>query len=202
MTITIRPARPDDLPRIKARTKATLADHRDRAPYAFGPDLWERELEPTLDAAFRDLSTGAALDSSPVLWVAESEGKAAGHMLLSLWAAREPQEMPSVTIEDIGVDADQQGTGVGRALVDHAKSLAAQGDWDNLIAQVWAGNAASAALFEAAGFAPQSQNYRFGPDRAPRPYPVRPRQGANWGGWINGALLVVCLGIFVLLALK
>ncbi|MGB7260746.1 MAG: GNAT family N-acetyltransferase [Albidovulum sp.] len=165
--ITITPARAELKDEIKRLTAQTYEEHRQRQPFAF-PKNYVQEIEfGLIDAAFRS-DTSAELAESPLVFAAHLGDQFLGYVRLNSFARKDRPTQPSVTISDIYVVPEHRGKHVGRALLAHVQNLCRERDWDNLMAQVWSGNAASASLFKAAGFSEQYRSYRFGPVRQAR----------------------------------
>ena len=144
----------------------TFQAHRLRQPFAFPQNAFDLLLGPLIDRAFTD-AQGKAAAISDCLFAAYRGATFCGYVLLSNPNAFDPPP-PALMIYDIHVLHAFRGTGVGRALLAHVKSLADQQGCDNLQATVWQGNDAALNLFRAAGFTPQSQTLRYGLDRQAR----------------------------------
>jgi ribosomal protein S18 acetylase RimI-like enzyme len=171
MTITIINAPTSLKPKIEALCKQTYADHQRAQPYAFASNLYDLGIQPEINEAFNDVS-GSKLDTSPVIFAAMRNNEFLGYIRLSSWSRPGNVVMPNANIDDIYVVSGHHGTGVGDALLNHAKAMADERDWDNLTATVWACNPASQALFERSGFTMQNTTMRYGPDRQSRDYPA------------------------------
>jgi len=187
-------------PAILALSRATYEEHRARQPFAFPENGFEQTVVPLLDAAFRR-ETGQ-LSESPNIFAAMAGTDIAGYMLLSHWARSDGPDMHYVSIDDICVRPELRGKGIARALLDHARTLAATRDWDNLVATIWDGNTASRALFESAGFDVQSRTYRLGPTRQARNYPAIPGK-AGWTLWgvLLWGLSVIIAALLIVIAI-
>ena len=166
----IRPAPIALKEELCAVCRQTWQDHAERQPYAFPADGWERVGRVAFDHAFL-AANGERVEMSNNLFIAERDEQLVGYLLLSWWARRDAPQMPSVSINDVWVQANLRGTGVGRMLVGYAKQLSQARGWDNLTAQIWAGNPSSRSMFIEAGFCLQSETLRFGPDGSARAYP-------------------------------
>ena len=112
--------------------------------------------------------------------------------MLSPWSGETVFAPHYTEVLDIHVLREFRQRGIGRALLDHAKGLADELDWDSLTATVWAGNTASKRLFEEFGYTPLNVTYRIGPDRQCQdwPDPVAPSPG--YGLWTWALILAAC----------
>ncbi len=196
MKVTIRPATTEDRPTIEAASRQTWDEHRDRQPYAFAENGWDYGLKRAHEMAFRD-PKAMPVGESGNLYVADAGGQVVGFVLLSWHARPDVSEGSDGSIFDIWVHPDWRGKGVGRNLVDIAREVSEQKDWDSLTADVWTG-APSAELFEIAGFTPMQVRWRIGPDRAARPIEPREKPTRNEGdSWWKWAVLIVLMGLLV-----
>lgn len=171
-------------PRIEALSGQTAQEHRARQPHLFAKNFEEAMLGPIFGAAFRDMETRRGLPESPVIWVAMRGDEMLGYILLSPEADPRVPGPKSVSVSDICVVPEARRQGVSQALLAHVKALADAGDWDHLTAQIWDGNSASAAAFRAAGFHPQRQEFRYGPDRPARDITHTRGSWQTWPAWI------------------
>lgn len=194
MQVTIRPATLTDRPIIDQATRATFDEHRVRQPYAFPEGLWDAVSETRYGQAFRT-ANGKVCDESDTLFVATSDGDLVGHILLS-WNLRSDVLLAkSGAIDDIWVHPDWRRRGVARQLIEFVKGKADSENWDNLTATAWTGSP-STDLFEAAGFAPQSTTWRYGPDRPAPPLAAGLSAGnvkANLWKWRLGVVVALIL---------
>lgn len=196
MKINIRPATTADRPAIEAASRETWDAHRARQPYAFAENGWDMLLKRDHEFAFWS-GTGQPVGESGNLFVADSNGRIVGFVLLSWHLRSDVPDASNGTIIDIWTHPDWRSKGVGANLVGFAKDMADGADWDNLNAQVWDG-APSQRLFEAAGFSPQNVTWRYGPDRPARPVKSRPKKprdkdNALWRWAVLTAILVVTI---------
>ena len=146
---SIRPARRRDRPRILALCDRTFRQHQERNPADFpagGPNHAAAFL-PGAFSFWRRRARG--------LLVSESGGALCGYILFRRYGS-------VVMVLDIGVDEGFQRTGEGRRLIEAMLAEVGRDRRAQLVtATVWAGNAASEALFSAAGFRPAAREYRY-----------------------------------------
>jgi ribosomal protein S18 acetylase RimI-like enzyme len=132
--VRIRPADPADLPRLAAIDR----------------DTWSPAVTPAPRRA-ADAPFTTDLDRLDSVLVAEVDGLVAGYVGLH-------QEIPLpshehvLEINGLAVDPDHQGTGLGRRLVEAAKSEAARRGARKLTLRVLAPNASARRLYESCGF--------------------------------------------------
>ncbi len=198
--LVIRPAPASLLPQIQTAIRATWEEHRARQPHAFAKGELEAYVLPGVAQAFQD-QHGRPVAHSDRIFAAYLSDTFAGYVMLSRLTLPDGAPVPFVNIEDIHVQPQFRGQGVGRALLDHVKDMSEMQDWDNVTATVWQGNDTSAALFDKAGFAPISTTLRFGPDRQVRdqlPPAATPRPEKQRLGDLILAVLVMLLIIGML----
>ncbi|MEX3016209.1 GNAT family N-acetyltransferase [Gymnodinialimonas hymeniacidonis] len=200
MKVTIRPALSDDRPAIEAASRETWDAHRARQPFAFAENGWDFGMARWHEIAFRG-PTAEPLGESGNLFLADAGGQMVGFVLLSWHLRADVEDMPDGAILDIWVHPDWRHKGVGQNLVGFAKDMATEADWDSLTADVWTG-APSSGLFEAAGFAPQSTTWRFGPDRPARARVKREEAKAEsedrWWKWAVLLVIVACFAAIMM----
>ncbi len=201
--IDIRPAPRALKDRMAELTSVTFAEHQARQPWAFPNNGLEQTALQNINFAFMD--KGRQLKESPNAFAAYVDEHFAGFILLSVWARGGGPDMPHVSIDDICVVPEFRGRGVGRALLRHARALAAEEDWDSLNATVWTGNEASEALFRSEGFTVEHQQFRIGPDRLARDYPDPPKRPL-WlrilDSWGFVAVLILGVGAFLAVTMR
>lgn len=134
--------------RLRADEHALLRDLRLRAlgdaPMAFGSTL-AREEAFTPDAWETRAAAGATGDEQVVYVVEPAAGLAMGRI--------DPVDPTVAGLYSMWVAPDARGTGAGRALVEAIVAWASARGVGTLHTSVTEGNAAAAALYEAAGFA-------------------------------------------------
>jgi ribosomal protein S18 acetylase RimI-like enzyme len=130
----IRPARREDEPALLALDRATMSpDVTPASPDDPRPEFWRSDQEPedTL--------------------VAEVDGALAGYVKLG-----HPTSLKSsrhvITVRGLAVDPDNQGQGIGRALMEAAIEEAKRRGARRLTLRVLGPNARAKALYESLGF--------------------------------------------------
>ena len=176
MTPQIRLVPYDLVGEILALNRQTLEEHRARQPWAFASDMYESHMAPAILRSFQD-ENGNAQATSREICAAFDGGRFMGYVWFR--GASHRGEWAEIAILDIAVLPEVRGQGTGRALVQNVIEMAKVMDSTNLIAHVWAGNEASARLFSSLGFSPQSQVFRFGPER--QLPPLRTQEPAKGG---------------------
>ena len=140
MSATLRIAREADLPAIVEIYNATIA-HRTATA----------DLEPVSVQSRRAWFHEHTPEHHP-LWVAERSGRVLGWVSLQPFHARCAYRTTAEV--SVYVQASEQRTGVGRALVRHAIEAAPGLGLRTLVALVFGHNAPSLTLFAKLGFAP------------------------------------------------
>ena len=153
---TIRAADAADLPAILAITNDAILN---------GTALWN--ITPTTLGARRDWMEERQAEGFPIL-VAERAGRVLG---FGSYGRFRPHEGFSETVEhSLYVDADARGGGVGRALLAALVAHATEAGRHVMIGGIEAGNAASIALHEQAGFTRAA---------------LLPQVGRKFGRWLD-----------------
>jgi len=118
--LTIRPGGPDDVP-----TVLTLMDDAAQWLVSLGrTEQWGTEPQSTSPRRIAQIGEFARGGG---LWLAESEGRAVGSMSVgdaSPYAP--PVDEPELCVRLLVTDRASKGTGVGAALLEHARELARQ----------------------------------------------------------------------------
>jgi GNAT superfamily N-acetyltransferase len=149
VTVSVRPARPDDREFVLA-TAVELA--------AFGPPEWRTPGEvvegeaKTLRAWFTGAPPGSAL------LVAEEDGRPLGFAYLETLRDYFLEEEHG-HIGILAVTEEAQGRGAGGALLDAAESWARGRGYGRLTLHVFEGNARARAVYARRGYRPESLKY-------------------------------------------
>lgn len=128
---SIRPAEPDDAPRVRE-----VADSTFTQSYALSP----QDIETILNAEFDEESLREQFGNGDgIALVAENEGVLAG------FAEMDPEEG---TIRWLHVDPERRGAGIGTALFEQAVSTLEEEGVDDVRGVVLSSNTAAGAFFE------------------------------------------------------
>ena len=148
-------ASPHDAPVFARLNRHVHQLHLDNAPDSFH--------EPTHEEATTSFRRQLS-EKSAFAFLAIEADEAVGY-LLAFVQEREANpfcpERRFLYIEQISVEPDQQGQGVGRALMDAALQLAAQERIEDIEVSTWAFNRKAQAFFESVGFEPRMIRYRM-----------------------------------------
>lgn len=148
MNALIRKAEARDLPAVNRLLGQVLAVH-----HAGRPDLFRAEGKKYTD---EELLAIFADPRTPV-FVYERDGAVLGYLFCALQEQDSGSLMRLTTlyIDDLCIDADCRGEGIGRALFAHAKDFARAQGCHNITLHVWACNPGARAFYEALGLQPQ-----------------------------------------------
>ena len=144
----IRRATQEDIPTILRLLEQVLAVHHQGRPDLFrekgtkysGPELLEM--------------LGQA--DAPI-FVLEDNGSVAGYLIGQMIKADGAAQEPVTTfyVDDLCVDAAARGKGIGRQLMEYARSYAIENGCHNLTLHVWDGNPGAQAFYESMGMKTQ-----------------------------------------------
>ena len=157
-TIHVRPALAGDAERIAELTRAVHAMHADALPHVFQPV--ERAPVSAADVA-RSIAA-----SGPLFLVATRDGAVAGYARAELLdTPASPHKLASRTLRlhELAVSPAQRRLGVGRALLQAVRTLAAERDATGVSLMVYAFNAEARAFYAREGFAPLQELLDCGP---------------------------------------
>lgn len=163
---------------IRALSRQTQELHQHRLPHIFydGGAEQQRLLDLIFDVDVPPNALG---------FMALQQDALAGYVLIILDGGQENGGAVNALIADICTVTDFQRQGVARALLTHCAAEKERRGWESLHAQVWQGNAASHALFNAAGYLAERTDYRLGSPSVPPP-PDATRLRQRW-------LILLCL---------
>ena len=144
----IRRATQEDIPAILRLLEQVLAVHHQGRPDLFrekgtkysGPELLQ--MLGQADAPIFVLEEGGSVT-----------GYLIGQMIKADGAAQEP--VTTFYVDDICVDEAARGKGIGRQLMEHARSYAIENGCHNLTLHVWEGNPAAQAFYASMGMKTQ-----------------------------------------------
>ena len=150
--ITVRPATKDDIPSLMSLlVQVDMVHHNGRPDLFRGPTTKYTEAE--LAAILSDPAT-------PVFVGVDESGRVLGHGFCVMQHAggRLMEEHDTLYIDDICVDENARGLGVGRALYDHILAFAREKGCYNVTLNVWTCNPGAMKFYEKLGLKP----YRVG----------------------------------------
>lgn len=145
----IRKATEHDLPALHRLLRQVLeVHHRGR------PDLFRGGAEKYTDEELRKL----LCDESRPIFVAVRQGEVCGYvfcMFRCLPADNILTDIKTLYIDDLCVDENAHGQGIGKALYAFARGFAKEQGCYNLTLNVWACNENALRFYEACGLKPQ-----------------------------------------------
>ncbi len=144
----VRKAVPEDIPAIlKLLVQVNMVHHNGR------PDLFNG---PTTKYTEDELREILLRDETPVFVCTDENGRVLGHgfCIMQHAGGRLMVEHDTLYIDDICVDAEARGLGVGRALYDHILEYAREKNCYNVTLNVWSCNPGAMAFYEKLGLTP------------------------------------------------
>ena len=144
----VRKAVPEDIPAIlKLLVQVNMVHHNGR------PDLFNGPTTKYTEDELREILLG---DETPVFVCADENGRVLGHgfCIMQHAGGRLMVEHDTLYIDDICVDAEARGLGVGRALYDHILEYAREKNCYNVTLNVWSCNPGAMAFYEKLGLTP------------------------------------------------
>ena len=145
---TVRRANEGDIRAIlRLLVQVNMVHHNGR------PDLFKG---PTTKYTAEELKAIMEGDDTPVFVCVDGAGNVLGHgfCVLQHFGGQLMEELDTLYIDDICVDGDARGTGVGRALYDHILGYARQRGCYNVTLNVWSCNPGAMAFYEKLGMKP------------------------------------------------
>jgi ribosomal protein S18 acetylase RimI-like enzyme len=141
----IRPAAPSDIPALSELAKRTWAD-------AFGHSLSPEDLAAELEESRSEAYFADALTETTIL-LAEEEGALRGYVQFGDVEIPEVEARPGDQgLRRLYVDAEAQGRGLGRRLMDTALNHPGLASADRIFLTVWEQNRHAMQLYESFGF--------------------------------------------------
>ena len=148
--ITVRKAKPSDIPRIlELLLQVDMVHHLGRPDIFKGPAT--KYNAGQLDRILQDPET-------PVFVCQSNEGRVLGHAFCihkQVVGDSVLTDVKTLYIDDICVDEAARGQGVGRALYDHVKAYAKEQCFYNITLNVWECNPGARKFYETLGLKPQ-----------------------------------------------
>ena len=144
----VRKAVPEDIPAIlKLLVQVNMVHHNGR------PDLFNGPTTKYTEDELREILLG---DETPVFVCTDENGRVLGHgfCIMQHAGGRLMVEHDTLYIDDICVDAEARGLGVGRALYDHILEYAREKNCYNVTLNVWSCNPGAMAFYEKLGLTP------------------------------------------------
>ena len=132
MQITLRDAAPADEAAFRRLWAGYLAFYRTDLAEAVTARTWARILDPGSPIFARLAEAGGAVVGFAVCVVHEGS-----------WV-----DSPILYLEDLFVDADLRGRGIGRRLIEDLRALGRQNGWSRLYRHTEADNHAARALYD------------------------------------------------------
>lgn len=152
---SVRRAETRDIPAVlNLLVQVNMVHHNGR------PDLFNG---PTTKYTAEELKEIFSNDETPVFVCADESGRVLGHGFCVMQHAggRLMTEHDTLYIDDICVDENARGLGVGRALYDHILNYAREKSCYNVTLNVWTCNPGAMAFYEKLGLTP----YRVGMEK-------------------------------------
>ena len=152
---SVRRAETRDIPAVlNLLVQVNMVHHNGR------PDLFNG---PTTKYTAEELKEIFSNDDTPVFVCADESGRVLGHGFCVMQHAggRLMTEHDTLYIDDICVDENARGLGVGRALYDHILNYAREKSCYNVTLNVWTCNPGAMAFYEKLGLTP----YRVGMEK-------------------------------------
>ena len=149
-TLTIRPARLCDIPRVLELLRQVNNVHHAIRPELFVKNKTKYEAE--------ELALLMGKEDASIFVAEDAQGIVHGY----LFAFVRERTGPNLTggtsfyIDDLCVDESWRGSGVGRRLLEHAKAYAGELGCREVLLTVWEGNEAARRFYRNNGFTPRS----------------------------------------------
>ncbi|MDR2686510.1 MAG: GNAT family N-acetyltransferase [Oscillospiraceae bacterium] len=151
MDIAVRPARKEDHPAVERLLRQIAQLHADLRPEIFRPAGRKYDTERYY-GLLQDTDT-------PILVAENREGEVLGYAMLQVKSVGEnhPVLLPRtfLYIDDLCVDGDARGQGIGAALMQGVRALAKSRGIGKIELNVWECNEAAMRFYERLGFQTQ-----------------------------------------------
>lgn len=145
-SFTIRPAEPRDAARLRELLEQICLLHVEGRP-----DIFQPAGKYTID----DIVNMMGNAEKPI-FVADTGDDIAGYVFCQLKRPRNPvmRDILNIYIDDLCVDSKYRRLGIGRALFERIKALAAELGAYNIDLNVWAFNESAIAFYRSLGMKP------------------------------------------------
>ena len=146
----VRNALDSDIPRI-----LELLVQVDMVHHVARPDLFKG---PATKYNGEEISELLKDPKKPIFVFEDEDGSVLGHAFCiekQVVGDSVLTDIKTLYVDDICVDENARGKGVGKALYEHVKRYAREGGFYNITLNVWEGNPGAKAFYEAMGLKPQ-----------------------------------------------
>ena len=146
----VRKALESDIPRI-----LELLVQVDMVHHVARPDLFKG---PATKYNGEEISELLKDPKKPIFVFEDEDGSVLGHAFCiekQVVGDSVLTDIKTLYVDDICVDENARGKGVGKALYEHVKQYAREGGFYNITLNVWEGNPGAKAFYEAMGLKPQ-----------------------------------------------
>jgi len=146
----VRNALDSDIPRI-----LELLVQVDMVHHVARPDLFKG---PATKYNGEEISELLKDPKKPIFVFEDEDGSVLGHAFCiekQVVGDSVLTDIKTLYVDDICVDENARGKGVGKALYEHVKQYAREGGFYNITLNVWEGNPGAKAFYEAMGLKPQ-----------------------------------------------
>lgn len=148
----VRRAGPEDYELVGRLLEEILDLHRDGRP-----DLFKAK-EDSKGKYSREEFEELVKDDKAVIFIAEDEGKPAGYLICKIIEkGGNPvlKDLRTLYLDDLCVDKNSRGKGLGRALMEAAEDYARANGFYNVTLNVWGFNAGARGFYERLGYGVQ-----------------------------------------------
>ena len=148
--MSVRPAENRDI-----ETILRLLVQVDMVHHAIRPDLFKG---PATKYTKAELSGILKDPDAPVFVFEDAGGRVAGYAMCRVQQHVNDNiltDIRTLYLDDLCVDEEKRGTGVGREIFAYVRDYAAKNGFYNLTLNVWAGNDSAKRFYEACGLKPQ-----------------------------------------------
>ncbi len=148
--ITVRRANSDDIARIlELLVQVDMVHHNGR------PDIFKGPATKYNESELKEIISG---DSTPVFVAVDERNTVLGHAFCIHRQITDDHVLTDIRtlyIDDICVDENCRGMGVGKTLYEHVVAYARENDYYNITLNVWSCNPGALAFYESMGLKPQ-----------------------------------------------